>query len=79
MLKYTIRIILFICLFSYQDGSGGCDGCLNWEGMGHKFNIQETEGKRQLPNLKETNNNGLQGIVEYLEEIYKNPMFRSTK
>ena len=47
--------------------------------MGHKFNIQETEGKRQLPNLKETNNNGLQGIVEYLEEIYKNPMFRSTK
>ena len=72
----TLRLAFHDCL-KYADGTGGCDGCLNWEGMGHKFNIQETEGKRQLPNLKETNNNGLQGIVEYLEEIYKNPMYRN--
>ena len=63
----------------YQDGSGGCDGCLNWEGVGTKFQISELEGKNQLPNLSGTNNNGLDKIVEYLEEIYKNPMFRSTK
>ena len=61
----------------YQDGSGGCDGCLNWEGVGTKFQISELEGKNQLPNLSGTNNNGLNKIVEYLEEIYKNPMYRN--
>ena len=61
----------------YQDGSGGCDGCLNWEGVGTKFQISELEGKNQLPNLSGTNNNGLDKIVEYLEEIYKNPMYRN--
>ena len=61
----------------YQDGSGGCDGCLNWEGVGTKFPISELEGKNQLPNLSGTNNNGLDKIVEYLEEIYKNPMYRN--
>ena len=23
--------------FRYADGSGGCDGCLNWEGVGARF------------------------------------------
>ena len=21
----------------YTDGQGGCDGCLNWHGVGHRF------------------------------------------
>ena len=66
-------------MYFYQDGTGGCDGCLNWEGVGHRFSIaqiQELQGKNQLPNLRETNNNGLGETVEFLEEIYKNPLYR---
>ena len=54
---------------SHQDGTGGCDGCLNWEGVGYRYDL-DTEG--QFPNLGPTNNNGLGGTVEILEKIYKN-------
>ena len=69
-------------LVFYQDGKGGCDGCLNWEGMGDFLTFAEIvalRGKRQMPNVRETNNNGLQETVEILEEIYKNPMFSKDK
>ena len=58
----------------YQDGTGGCDGCLNWEGVGQYYDVNNLSGKRQLPNLGPTNNNGLGETVEYLEKIYKNPI-----
>ena len=31
-----LRLIFHDCL-KYTDGSGGCDGCLNWEGMNFRF------------------------------------------
>ena len=31
-----IRLGFHDCL-KYADGSGGCDGCLNWHNMGHRF------------------------------------------
>ena len=61
-----------------QDGTGGCDGCLNWKGVGTRFSqaeIQELQGKRQLPNLGATDNNGLKGTVEMLEKIYKDASY----
>ena len=74
-----MKLFLIIYWSFYQDGSGGCDGCLHWEGVGTKFNIGELEGKNSLPNLSGTNNNGLDTIVETLEEIYKNPIYRNKK
>ena len=61
-----------------QDGTGGCDGCLNWKGVGHRYSgdeIQELQGKRSLPNLGPTDNNGLKGTVEILEQIYKDASY----
>jgi hypothetical protein len=59
----------------YTDGSGGCDGCLNWEGVGAKIN----EGQYSLANppVDKTNNNGLQATVEDLEELYTDPAYPS--
>ena len=31
-----IRLAFHDCL-RYSDGTGGCDGCLNWDGMGFRF------------------------------------------
>ena len=31
-----LRLGFHDCL-KYKDGTGGCDGCLNWEGVGHRF------------------------------------------
>ena len=58
----------------HQDGTGGCDGCLNWEGVGQSFDTSNLSGKQELPNLGPTNNNGLGPTVEELEKIYKNPI-----
>ena len=30
-----LRLGFHDCL-KYKDGTGGCDGCLNWEGVGHR-------------------------------------------
>merc|ERR1719254_204869 len=41
--------------FKYQDNSGGCDGCLNFEGMFHNLNMDERvtnrRGKKRMANL----------------------------
>ena len=51
----------------YTDGTGGCDGCLNWEGVGFRF----TEGSKfKYENVHRSNNNGLGLTVERLEGIY---------
>ena len=57
----------------YKDGSGGCDGCLNWEGVGQKF--EEAPGSYMYENVGETNNNGLGYTVEILEGIYTDANF----
>merc|ERR1712156_1205235 len=32
----VLRLGFHDCL-KYKDGTGGCDGCLNWHGMEHRF------------------------------------------
>ena len=63
----------------YSDGEGGCDGCLNWHGVGHRFaglgDQDELKYKFLEEDLKETNNNGLEHTVAVLEELYTNKNF----
>ena len=63
--------------FQYKDGTGGCDGCINWHNMGNKapspFPSMEKKGqycKHQFSKPNETDNNGLDRLVKYLEKIY---------
>ena len=61
----------------YVDGTGGCDGCLNWAGVGTKFRGDEA-GKWLHPNVGSSSfggNNGLERTVWVLEEIYTNASF----
>ena len=57
----------------FSDGTGGCDGCLNWKGMGAEVpNVfDEAEYYTWTPANK-TDNNRLGDIVETLEKIYTN-------
>ena len=32
----VLRLTFHDCL-KYDDGTGGCDGCLNWSGMGIRY------------------------------------------
>ena len=62
----------------YEDGEGGCDGCLNWSGVGHRFPHEESiKFTFSEDDIKETNNNGLEYTVAVLEEVYTNPNFPS--
>merc|ERR1712213_194319 len=65
----VLRLGFHDCL-KYKDGTGGCDGCLNWHGMGHRFDGQAMTHSRREENLDEGNNNGLEKVVKYLEKIY---------
>ena len=67
--------------FRYTDKTGGCDGCLNFNGMFTIFNIDERPGpdsysksrKTNLPyNMGMGNNNNLAATADFLEEIYTN-------
>merc|ERR1719450_829633 len=64
----VLRLGFHDCL-KYKDGTGGCDGCLNWHGMGHRFGEDMAETRRE-ENLDEGNNNGLEGVVKILEQVY---------
>ena len=64
----VLRLGFHGCL-KYQDGSGGCNGCLNWDGVGKR--VQEKFFQFHLPNATNTNNNGLGYTVELLERIYE--------
>ena len=67
----VLRLSFHDCV-RYTDGSGGCDGCLNWEGVG----VWITDfKKRRLPDVNATNNNGLRHSVEVLEALYTLPDF----
>ena len=55
----------------YTDGSGGCDGCLNWKGVGTQMpNPNGAEDMYRFDPINETDNNGLDQIAEKLEMIY---------
>ena len=55
----------------FSDGSGGCDGCLNWKGVGATTpNPNKAEDEYAFDPVNATDNNGLQTLVEKLELIY---------
>eukprot|EP00930_Biecheleria_cincta_P012208 TRINITY_DN11570_c0_g1_i5.p1 TRINITY_DN11570_c0_g1~~TRINITY_DN11570_c0_g1_i5.p1 ORF type:complete len:744 (-),score=97.96 TRINITY_DN11570_c0_g1_i5:85-2205(-) len=70
-----LRLSFHDCL-KYRDGSGGCDGCLEWTGVGERFGRRE-HGKFLIDDAKvdDGHNNGLQPTVEVLEKIYTDPSF----
>ena len=56
-----------------SDGTGGCDGCLNWKGVGARVpNNNDPADFYQFPPANETDNNGLENLVMALEKIYTN-------
>ena len=70
----------FTNIFRYEDGSGGCDGCLNWEGVGYMppralANLinKKPEWYRAFPITRKTNNNKLQLAARSLELMFTIP------
>ena len=68
-----LRLAFHDCM-KYADGTGGCDGCLEWTGVGERFARDEL-GKFLLNASDDGRNNGLQPTVEILEKIYTDPTF----
>jgi len=67
-----IRLAFHDCI-PYEDGTGGCDGCLNWEGMDDPFpSVFSQTGHYTWKPVLKTNNQFLDRVVENLEKIYKN-------
>jgi len=71
----VLRLSFHDCI-RYADGEGGCDGCLNWSGVGHRFpSAGDLKYKFSQDDIKETNNNGLEYTVAVLEQLYTDPEF----
>lgn len=67
-LPKLLRLAFHDCL-RYDDGSGGCDGCLEWTGVGERTDRDDM--KKYLLNASaDGHNNGLMPTVEVLEKIY---------
>lgn len=62
--------------FKYTDGTGGCDGCLNWDGVGVRF-PRDTLGRGKYTRGGDGHNNGMAFTVEVLERIYTDRSFPS--
>ena len=53
-----------------SDGTGGCDGCLNWKGVGARVpNNNDPADFYQFPPANLTDNNGLENLVMALESL----------
>ena len=67
----TILRLVFHDCGMYTDGTGGCDGCINWKGMNHAGpsanNKNDYYGTEPMD---KTDNNGMDQITEKLELIY---------
>ena len=70
----VLRLSFHDCL-KYVDGGGGCDGCLNWRGVGTLFNQAKQNLYPDVGPDSEGGNNGLRHTVEVLEAIYTVPRF----
>ena len=65
-----MRLVFHDCV-RYTDGTGGCDGCINWSGMGAAIPDPNDENEfYKYDPVNSTDNNGLGSIVEKLELIY---------
>eukprot|EP00928_Gymnodinium_smaydae_P059961 TRINITY_DN4346_c0_g2_i1.p1 TRINITY_DN4346_c0_g2~~TRINITY_DN4346_c0_g2_i1.p1 ORF type:complete len:1442 (-),score=139.16 TRINITY_DN4346_c0_g2_i1:48-4373(-) len=64
----VLRLGFHDCLL-YKDGTGGCDGCLDWHGVGrhHGAQVVGTDG----------HNNGLWVVAETLQAVYERTDFPS--
>ena len=72
-LPTMIRLSFHDCL-KYEIGGGGCDGCLNFDGMGKFIRDPMTKEERSG-----ANNNNLLWVAQVLEAVYKNPTFGPDK
>ncbi|CAE7669028.1 APX1 [Symbiodinium sp. CCMP2592] len=54
----VVRLVFHDCM-KYTDGTGGCDGCLDWQGVGRRSELAD-----------DGHNNGLYVVAEALEHIY---------
>lgn len=73
-----LRLSFHDCML-YQDGSGGCDGCLHWDGVGNRWSRNDLT-KYKLDDaiaLDGGHNNGLQPTVQVLEGVYTMKEFPS--
>eukprot|EP00448_Togula_jolla_P008014 CAMPEP_0170595146 /NCGR_PEP_ID=MMETSP0224-20130122/14396_1 /TAXON_ID=285029 /ORGANISM="Togula jolla, Strain CCCM 725" /LENGTH=632 /DNA_ID=CAMNT_0010919287 /DNA_START=66 /DNA_END=1964 /DNA_ORIENTATION=- len=61
-----LRLGFHDCL-KYEDGSGGCDGCLSFHNM---FNVYGDAEKLSMPDVMLTDNNNLAYAADVLEELY---------
>ena len=63
-------------LIAILDGTGGCDGCLNWHGVTDHVEDHIADLDKQperwytVPAVNRTDNNGLLWVVEAMERIY---------
>jgi len=65
-----MRLVFHDCIL-HTDGTGGCDGCINWKGMNHAGpSANNKDDYYAWPVVNETDNNGMDQIVEKLELIY---------
>ena len=77
MFDVSLSLLSFHDCLRYADGGGGCDGCLNWEGVGTRFTMEDLKYSFKEDDVTETNNNGLEYTVAVLEELYTNKNFPS--
>ena len=70
----AVRLGFHDCL-KYTDGTGGCDGCLNWEGVDIRY--QPKKYFKLMKNVDEADNNGLGDIVRSLERLYRDTNYPS--
>merc|ERR1719189_1389693 len=65
-----MRLVFHDCI-PYMDGTGGCDGCLNWSGMyAEDPNPNDHDLMYSFDPMNATDNKGLGRIAERLELIY---------
>jgi hypothetical protein len=64
----ALRLAFHDCI-RYADGTGGCDGCLNWDGVDVTFDDEPL--LKRYEDVHQTSNNGLGPIVRSLENIYR--------
>ena len=66
-----MRLVFHDCI-PYLDGTGGCDGCLNWHGMySESPSPNKAEHFYAFDPVNATDNKGLDGVAIALERIYR--------
>ena len=65
-----MRLVFHDCMM-YEDGTGGCDGCINFKGVGVKGpDPNNKDDYYRFEPLNKSDNNNMDQIVEKLELIY---------